>query len=320
MEKRAFFRMLAATAALLAAVPLASLAAQSQPRPYAIAGTDKAFGRLQDAVDAIGDGAGTITIAPGVYADCAVQAAGMVQFVATEPGRTIFDGTICEGKAALVLRGRSSVVSGITFQNMASKYSGNGSGIRMERGELTVSQSWFRDSQQGILSADDAAGRITVDKSTFTRLGTCAYSAGCAHSIYVGHFGFLRVTRSRFEKGAGGHYLKSRSARVEILANSFDDSQGRYSNYLIDLPAGSTGQIAGNWFVQGPHHENHSALIAIAAEAHENSADGLLITDNEARLAPEVDWSTAFVADWSGDAIRLGDNRLGKGIQPFERR
>lgn len=304
----------------LVAAPLAASVAQSPQPPYAIAETGEAYGSLQAAVDAIGHGAGTITIVPGLYADCAVQEAGAVNFVAAEPGRVIFDGKICEGKAALVLRGRSATVSGIVFQNMASKYSGNGSGIRMERGELTVSQSWFRDSQQGILSADDAAGRIIVDKSTFTRLGTCAYSAGCAHSIYVGHFAYLRVTRSRFEKGAGGHYLKSRSARVEILSNSFDDSQGRYSNYMIDLPAGSTGQIMGNWFVQGPHHENHSAMIAIAAEAQENSADGLQIAGNEARLAPGVDWSTAFVADWSGDAISLGENRLGKGIQPFERR
>ena len=46
-------------------------------------------------------------------------------------------------------------------------------GHPLEKGDLTVAQSWFRDSQQGILTADDSTGRIVVDRSTFTRLGAC---------------------------------------------------------------------------------------------------------------------------------------------------
>ncbi len=311
--------LLLATLAL-AAIPAGALFAESGQAPYTVTETGKSYSRLQDAVNAIGGGKGTISIAPGRYADCAVQSEGDVSFMAAQPGSTVFDGDICEDKAALVFRGRSATVSGLVFQNMKSPYSGNGAGIRIERGNLTVAQSWFKDSQQGILSANDPTGRIVVDKSTFTRLGTCEFSAGCAHSIYIGHYGSLRVTRSRFEIGRGGHYLKSRSARVEIASNSFDDSQGKWSNYMIDLPAGSTGQVTNNWFVQGSDHENHSALIAIAAESHDNSADGLQIAGNDARLAPSVDWTTVFVADWSGDRLAIGENRLGAGIKRFERR
>ena len=88
---------------------------------------------------------------------------------------------------------------------------------RLEHGDLEVSQSWFRDSQQGILSADDPDGTITVDKSTFTRLGTCEGPGGCAHSIYIGHFRSVTVRHSRFDRGQGGvpfnpysgsHYLR----------------------------------------------------------------------------------------------------------------
>lgn len=287
--------------------------------PYTHVETGRSYGRLQDAVDAIGDGRGTISIAPGRYSDCAVQEAGQIAYVASTAGSALFDGKVCEGKAALVLRGRAAEVSGLVFQHMAVG-DGNGAGIRIEKGDLTVSQSWFRDSQQGILSAHDPQERIVIDKSTFTRLGTCEYSGGCAHGIYIGHIAELQVTRSRFEEGRGGHYLKSRSARVTIASSSFDDSKGRGTNYMIDLPAGSTGQITNNWFVQGPDKENHSTFIAIAAESHENTADGLLITSNDARLAPQVDWSTVFVADWSGDRVQLGQNRLGQGIRPFEKR
>ena len=59
------------------------------------------------------------------------------------------------------------------------------------------------------------------------------------------------MTRSRFEQGTGGHYLKSRAARNVIEGNSFDDANGHGTNYLIDLPNGGTGAIRGNWFVQG---------------------------------------------------------------------
>ncbi|MFC3173043.1 right-handed parallel beta-helix repeat-containing protein [Novosphingobium bradum] len=306
---------IAAALALLAAAP--SLA--QQEAAYTVVETGQRFARLQDAVNAIGDGLGTIRIAPGDHADCAVQERGDVAYVAATPGAAVLAGVACEGKAALVLRGRSARVEGMIFAGIrVSDY--NGAGIRIERGNLAVSQAWFRDSQQGILSAGDPAGTITVDKSTFTRLGTCAGGGGCAHSIYVGDYGALSVTRSRFEAGRGGHYLKARAARVTIADNSFDDAAGKGTNYMIDLPNGATGQISGNWLVQGRDKENHSAFIAIAAEGRGNSSAGLAISGNVARLAPDVPWRSVFVADWSGDPLAIGANQLGEGLVKFERR
>lgn len=311
--------VLVLAALALAAIPVGALLAKERVRPYTVLETGRSYGGLQQAVDAIGRGIGTISIAPGRYADCAVQQAGQVSYVASTFGQVVFEGQACEDKAALVLRGYNAEVSGITFQNIESS-DGNGAGIRLERGNLSITQSWFKDSQQGILTADDPASRIVIDKSTFTRLGTCGYSAGCAHSIYIGNYGLLRVTRSRFEQGRGGHYLKSRAIRTEVASSSFDDAGGKWSNYMIDLPNGSAGQITNNWFVQGSHKENHSAFIAVTAEGKRNSSDGLRIEGNDARLAPSVEWSTIFVADWSGDRLAIGPNRLGEGIGTFERR
>ena len=312
--------LLALTAAAVVTIPFAKADAQARGGPYTIKETGKTYTALQDAVNAIGGGSGTIMIAPGLYHDCAVQTEGDVSYVAEEVGKVVFDGTICEDKGAIVMRGFNANVSGITFQNMKSVYSGNAVGVRMEKGNLTVAQSWFKDSQQGILAGNDPNGRIVIDKSTFTNLGTCAYSGGCAHSIYVGEFGMLRVTRSRFEKGYGGHYVKSRSARVEIASNSFDDSQGTWSNYMIDLSNGSTGQITNNYFVYGRDHENRTTFISIAPEGKKNSSDGLVISGNDARLGPGVDWNPSFVADWSGDKLQVGDNKIGPGIVLYSRK
>ena len=306
---------------LLAAIafPTGAVLAQQDSARFTVVETGQTFDRLQLAVDAIGDSRGTIAIAPGRYADCAVQSAGYVSYLSVEPGAAVFDGRACEGKAALVLRGRGAEVSGLVFQNMRVP-DFNGAGIRLEQGDLTVAESWFRDSEQGILTGDDARGRLVVDRSTFTRLGTCDGAAGCAHSIYTGEYGQVRVTRSRFEEGRGGHYLKSRAARVEIASSSFDDARGKATNYMIDLPEGAAGQISNNWFVQGRDKENYSAFIAVAAEGRAHSSAGLSIVGNDARLAPGVDRNTTFVADWSGDTLALGENALGPGLQRFEKR
>ena len=301
------------------AIPFGAAEAQAPDRPFTIAENGRSFATLQAAVDAIGDQRGTIEIAPGTYRECAVQQAGVVLYVAREYGTVTFDRTTCEGKAALVLRGLGAEVRGVTFSNMAVP-DGNGAGIRLEQGALNVAYARFVDSQQGILTADDPQGRIYILRSTFSGLGTCENSAGCAHSLYIGNYGELTVRDSRFERGRGGHYLKARTANVIIENNSFDDSAGSGTNYMIDLPAGSRGSIANNWFVQGRDKENYSAFIALGAEQVLHPSDGLSVTGNEARFVPGLQRSSVFLADWTGSRVAMSGNTLARGLTNYERR
>ncbi len=302
-------------AALLAAV---SLAAPAAAQSVSVAETGRRYVSVQAAVDAIGDGTGTVLLAPGTYRQCAVQTAGIVRFRSVTPGQAIFDGVACEGKAALVLRGRGASVEGIVFQNQRVPDL-NGAGIRLERSDLTVTDSLFRNSQQGILTGNDEAATVRISRSTFSRLGRCGDDP-CAHSLYIGHYGALFVTQCRFERGTGGHYVKARAARVDVSDNMFDDSQGRETNYMVDLPSGSTGRVNGNTFIQGASKENYSAFIAVAAEGEDAPSAGLAIAGNTARIVPGVARQTVFVADWSGDRLAIGRNVLGAGLVAFERR
>jgi hypothetical protein len=302
----------------LLAVSASPLAAQSADAPFLVREKNTAYQSLQQAVEAIAGGTGTIVIAPGTYRECAVQEAGRVSFIAAQPGSVVFSGGICQEKAALVLSGRSARVEGIVFENMRVA-DGNGAGIRLEGGDLVVTESLFRDSESGILSANDLKSSIRVEHSTFSRLGRCDGDLACAHSIYIGEFGSLSVVRSRFEKGSGGHYVKSRAPKVEVVDSSFDDTSGSATNYMIDLPHGAVGTIARNTFVQGKDKENYSALIFVAGEGVTNSSNGLVIADNEASIAPGAN-GTSFVADMSGHAIRIENNRLGARIARYEKR
>jgi hypothetical protein len=280
--------------------------------PFTVVETGKGFASLQDAVSAIGGGEGTIRIAPGRYQQCAVQEAGRIGYIAEEPGTAVFEEDMCEGKAALVLRGRSARVVGLTFTEM-SVPDGNGAGIRIEQGDLDVSETLFVDGQCGILSGNGVNATIRIDHSTFSGLGKDPDGNG-AHSLYVGDYGRLSVTNSRFERGTGGHYLKSRAAYIEVLGNSFDDSRGQDTNYMIDLSNGARGRIEGNTFVQGTGKENYGTMVAIAAEGREHSSAGLTIQGNVAGLVPGFPWQTAFIRNWTKDALVVRENRLDKGI------
>lgn len=300
-------RLLPMLSIMLAATPLGAA-------PFTVEQTGRDYHRLADAVLAIGDGVGTIRIAPGVYGDCAVQTDGSVTYRAERPLTAIFDGGICEGKAVLVLRGRGAAVDGLVFRNLRVP-DGNGAGIRIEKGPLSVTRSVFRDSEEGILGGgDDPAADVRIDRSTFIGLGRCDRGLACAHSVYLSAFRSLTVRRSRFEQGRGGHYVKSRARRIEVSDSSFDDSRGRTTNYMIDLPEGATGRIARNIFVQGADKENHAAFIAVAAEGRRNNSAGLVVAGNRADQVRAAEWPSALIADWSGGVKRFANNRLGKRI------
>lgn len=288
--------------------------------PFTVEQTGQSFFTLAGAVNAIGDGSGTIRIAPGRYIDCVVQTAGRITYRAETPLTAIFDGGICEGKAALVLRGRGATVDGLVFENFRVP-DGNGAGIRIEKGSLSVRGSWFRNSEQGILGGgNDPNADISIDRSTFSGLGRCDRGLACAHSIYLSAFRSVMVRRSRFEKGRGGHYVKSRSPRIDIADSSFDDSEGRGTSYMIDLPEGAVGSIERNIFVQGADKENHAAFIAVAAEARRNSSADLLIANNGADQVRAAGWPSALLVDWSGSPKRLMSNQIGERMSPTNTR
>ncbi len=302
---------------LLAAAPLP---AQARTAPFVIEQTGVGYATIAAAVTAVRDDTATILIAPGTYRDCTVQTGGDITYRARVPGTVIFDGGACEGKATFVLRGRRSTVDGIIFRGIRVP-DGNGAGIRTEIGDLTVTNSTFLDSQEGILGGNpEGQQRITIDRSTFAGLGQCDETVDCSHSVYLSNNGSITIRRSRFERGTGGHYVKIRAPRIEIVDSSFDDSRGTKTNYMIDLPEGATGLIARNTFVQGKAKENWTGFIVVGAEKRTFPANGLRVEENDARLAPGMTKSPAFVADYTGDGVAIGVNRLGPGVRKFERR
>ncbi len=127
----------------------APAAAQERTAPFVVAETGKGYATIDEAVTAIRDDDATILIAPGTYRQCTVQTGGKITFKARQPGTAIFEKEVCEEKAGFVLRGRGSTIDGVVFRGYAVS-DGNGAGIRHEMGDLTITNSMFLDSQEGI--------------------------------------------------------------------------------------------------------------------------------------------------------------------------
>ena len=183
------------TRTLIALALVASPAFAQQQAPFTVVETGQGFTDLQEAVSSIRMGTGTIRIAPGVYRQCTVQQGGRITFQAAQPGTAIFEKTACEDKAGLVLRGQGATVDGLVFRGYRVP-DGNGAGIRTEMGDLTVTNSMFLDSQEGILGGTDQPARVRIDRSTFAGLGQCDETPDCAHSVYLANTGSVTISRS----------------------------------------------------------------------------------------------------------------------------
>lgn len=295
---------LALVAALL--LPRVALAKDAGELPYRWAGSGASYLTLTEALQFGGDEE-VLDIAPGVYADCAVISRDRLTLRARVAGSVVFDGKVCQHKAALVLARGNFLVQGIVFRNMHVLPEGNGAGIRLENASLTVRDSRFEDSDTGILTTANPNGRLTIENSQFIRLGHCRPD-NCSHSLYAGQIASLTIRNTRFEAGQGGHYIKSRAFRTVLNDNSIDDRAGHQTSYLVDLPWGSAGEISGNSFLQGAAGQSRCCIIAVGAEGAPVPVTRLNVRGNtasKARRAPVV-----FLANPRGLDVDVSGNAL----------
>lgn len=137
----------------------------------------------------------------------------------------------------------------------------NGAGIRYDSGNLVVTNSWFHNNENGLLSAP-GPGSISIDHSEFSFNGN---GNGGTHNIYIGDVASFTVTNSYFHDVNAGHEIKSRAASNTISNNVIADGPTSTASYSIDLPDGGLASITGNVLQKGPNATNHT-FISVAEE------------------------------------------------------
>ena len=202
--------------------------------------------------DTIDVDAGTYTNDfPTISQNLTLQAVGgTVTMIATQDppdGKAIID----EGGSGVNVTINGFDISG------AQVGDGNGAAIRYEGGSLTLNNDNIHNNQDGLLSAPDPNGTITINSSTFTDNGT---GDGSTHNIYVGDIANLTVQNSTIDAANVGHDIKSRAQNTTITNNTIEDGPNGNSSYEIDLPNGGNANIQGNDIEKGPNAQNPSAI------------------------------------------------------------
>jgi hypothetical protein len=227
---------------------------------------------------------------------------GMVRMVATVAPRN--------GKAILTT---DSDVTIDHFEFSGAKVADrNGAGIRYEKGNLVITNSYFHDNENGLLGAPDASGTITVKSSEFGHNGN---GNGLTHNIYVGVIKQLTIQDSYFHDAVVGHEIKSRALNTVVTGSCIQDNAGTAS-YAIDLPQGGNALIQGNVIQKGSNAPN-PVIIAFGEEGRLHSSSALVVRANTI-----VNDDRGGVAIWNATSSKaaMESNQLyGLGSAPANR-
>ncbi len=255
----------------------------------------------------------TIRIAPSHYADCAAWATNGLTIEGIGAG-PVLAGKICEDKGIFIIDAENATIRNIVFADAVIE-GGNGSGIRANGARLVVENSTFRNDQDGILTGNDRNASLVVRNSSFEGNGACVPNEGCAHGIYAGHLGLLRIEGSHFFNTRIGHHIKSRAWRTELVGNTIEDGPEGTSSYLVDIPDGGTLVMTRNILEKGPNTENPMVAVSIGEENAKRPSEGIIVTGNSfTNDGP----ATTFVRNGTKTPARLSGNTFkGHAIKPL---
>jgi hypothetical protein len=212
-------------------------------------------GDIQTAINAANPG-DTIDVTAGSYNDqfltieksLTLQAVGGEVMMTEDQSQSPPDGKamITEGQPGLTVAINGFDISGVSVPDS------NGAAIRYEGGNLSLSNDYFHNNQEGLLGAPDPNGSITMDHSELAFNGD---GSGSTHNIYVGAINSFTITNSYIHDAVVGHEIKSRAANNTITGNRIFDNNGSAS-YSIDLPNGGNATIQNNVIEQGALTQN----------------------------------------------------------------
>jgi len=213
----------------------------------------------------------TLEIRPGTYNDPVMSCMYIVFDDITVVGVLDANGNrpklsgLCGGKAAVVTGAKRLKVSNLELTGVTCS-DGNCAGVRHDSagGEVTLTNLWIHDNQNGLLasSKDDV---ITIVDCLFENNGFNA-PGGMAHNLYIGASAavYFRNSISRNAK-LGGHEFKSRAYYSEIESSIIAGLDGVDSRN-IDIPDGGTLVVRNSIIEKGANSMN-TDMINYAAES-----------------------------------------------------
>lgn len=215
------------------------------------------FKRIQQAIDASASG-DAVLIEPGVYEQCFIVPRGKALTI--EGKGAHLRRAVCDGRGAMVIRGRGTVIDGIECSNMHFGGS-NMACVRGELGgvgELTIRNAYIHDSVMGVLAdttarnSDNPTSVVRIENSRFERNGIDSQG----HNIYCSKgTGRCIVDGNKIGLVSGGHAVKVGGAENIVTNNKIALLSGTGSQ-VINVQLGGKCTISDNVIEKGPLARN----------------------------------------------------------------
>ncbi len=157
----------------------------------------------------------------------------------------------------------------------------NGAGLRHQVENLTVTNCYFHDDQDGILGAPptNGTGNVLIQFSEFAHNGT---GDGYTHNLYLGQYASVTVQYCYSHEANGGHLLKSRGWMNYVLYHLLAALADGDSSYALDLPQGGAAYVIGNAIEQSQlgADQGNPAIVSFAEENRNNPDQELYLIAN----------------------------------------
>ena len=251
----------------------AANAAEEPVKVCAEAGVDCTHISLGRALRLAKDGQ-TILLKPGTYGEAGTLAASNVTIMAE--GAKLEE-RAAQGKAALVVTGRDTVIVGLECTNIEVP-DGNGACIRQEGRNLTLKRVNFHRNQAGLM-ATKSSGVVRIEDSIFAENG----HKGRPNILAEGDA--LELVRSQVVAARGEGHEITTTAKRTLIEDSIVASLDAVDSRMIDAPLGGAIVIRNSVLQKGPKNANPDVIgFALASPPHPNSAltleNNIIVVDN----------------------------------------
>ncbi len=236
-------------------------------------GAGRAFTTLQSALDASVDG-DTVEVDAGTYTDDFATAThkviiegvgGMANFVADR---------IADNDVGILDVQNSVTVRNLSFSG-ARSYEGNGAGIRVRGGDVTVTNSVFTGNDVAILAHAPAQSLGIYD----TEIAANGNYAKGTHNLNIGDIGSFTLVDSYVHDGLVAHEVNDRAFYSRIEQNRIIDGPNSNASFGINLGRGGVATIKGNMIEKGANSAN-GLLVHVGGEGPTYSKTDVQVLDN----------------------------------------
>lgn len=244
-------------------------------------GADRAFTTLQSALVASQDG-DTVQVDAGTYTDDFATAThkviiegvgGMANFVADRIG---------ENDVGILDVQTSVTVRNLSFSG-ARSYEGNGAGMRVRGGDVTVTNSVFTGNDVAILAHAPATSLGIYD----SEIAANGNYAKATHNLNIGDLGSFTLENSYVHGGLVAHEVNDKAFFSRIERNRIMDGPDSNASFGINLGRGGVALIKGNMIEKGQNAAN-GLLLHVGGEGPTYTKTDVQVIDN------------TFVSDYLG--------------------